>query len=205
MVFLSLFWTTILGLGITYSLPQVKIFLPRSLFMRTSIRRETAETTIEISLDLEWSGLSKADTDIPLLDEIIRNLAKASRFDVSVKARGDLPTGDHHTVEDVAITLGSAIAELTKEGIGSSTVPSGTCLAQAVVRLGEPGYSDSFEFEADDLGGVQLENVTHFMRALAYNGNFTLHLKAVGGDDWQKVEALTLALGRALGRAARDD
>ena len=172
--------------------------------MRTSLKRETAETKIEVSLDLDRSGLFKADTGIPLLDEMIKNLAKASRFDISVKARGDLPTGDHHTVEDVAITLGTAMAELAKEGIGSSTVPSGNCLARAAVRLGEPGYVGAFEFEAEDLDGIQLENLTHFMRTFAYNGNLTLHLKAAGGDDWQKVEALTLALGRALGRAARE-
>jgi len=173
--------------------------------MCASLRRETAETEVEIDLDLDGSGQSEVETGIPLMDEMLRNLARASGFDLKVRARGDLFTGDHHTVEDVAITLGSVLGELAKEGMGSSRAPSGECLALAAIRFGEPAYSGDFEFEAEELEGVQLENITHVMKSLAYNGRFTLHLKADGGDDWQKIEAMTLALGRALKRAIQDE
>ena len=172
--------------------------------MRASFRRDTTETAIEVSLDLEGSGSSDVNTGVPLLDEILKILAQASGFDIEVRARGDLETGDHHTVEDVAIALGQALARLAEVGIGSSSVPSGEALAFAAVRFGAPGYRDDLSFQATSLEGMQLENLGHFMRTLAYNGRFTLHLGATGGDDWQKVEALTLSLGRALRRALRD-
>ncbi len=172
--------------------------------MRASFRRDTAETEIEVSLDLEGSGSYDVQTGVHLLDEILKILAQASGFDIEVRARGDLVTGDHHTVEDVAIALGQAMARLAEAGIGSSSVPSGDALAFAAVRFGAPGYRDDLSFQAASLEGMQLENLGHFMRTLAFNGRFTLHLGASGGDDWQKVEALTLALGRALRRAVAD-
>jgi len=172
--------------------------------MRASFRRDTAETEIEVSLDPEGSGSSDVQTGVPLLDEILKVLAQASGFDVEVRAKGDLQTGDHHTVEDVAIAFGQALAKLAVAGIGSSSVPSGEALAFAAVRFGATGYKEDLTFRAASLEGMQLENLGHFMRTLAYNGKFTLHLGASGGDDWQKVEALTLSLGRAMRRAIRD-
>jgi imidazoleglycerol-phosphate dehydratase len=172
--------------------------------MRASFRRDTSETAIEVSLDLEGSGSTDARTGVPLLDEILKILAQASGFDIEVRARGDLETGDHHTVEDVAIAFGQALARVAGVGIGSSTVPSGEALAFAAVRFGAPGYRGDLKFQATSLEGMELENLGHFMRTLAYNGRFTLHITATGGDDWQKVEALTLSLGRALRRALRD-
>ncbi len=172
--------------------------------MHASFRRDTTETEVEVSLDLEGSGSSDVQTGVPLLDEILTILARASGFDIEVRARGDLVTGDHHTVEDVAIALGSVIAKLVGVGMGSSVVPSGEALASAAVRFGAPGYRDEVNFQATSLEGMQLENLSHFMRTFAYNGGFTLHLGASGGDDWQKVEALALVLGRALRRAIED-
>lgn len=172
--------------------------------MRASFRRDTAETEVEVSLDLEGSGSSEVETGVPLLDEILKILAMASGFDIEVRARGDLETGDHHTVEDVAIAFGRALAKLASAGIGSSSVPSGEAQAFAAFRFGAPGYSDEVKFQGRSLEGMQLENLCHFMRTFAYNGRFTLHVGATGGDDWQKVEAITLSLGRAMRRAIRD-
>ncbi len=172
--------------------------------MRASFSRDTAETEVEVSLDFEGSGSSNVDTGVPLLDEILTILAQASGFDIEVLATGDLPTGDHHTVEDVAIAFGQVLAKLAEVGIGSSVAPSGEALAFAAVRFGAPGYRDDVRFLGTSLEGMQLENLGHFMRTLAYNGRFTLHAGASGGDDWQRVEALSLSLGRALRRAVWD-
>ncbi|MCR3882900.1 imidazoleglycerol-phosphate dehydratase [Methanotrichaceae archaeon M04Ac] len=172
--------------------------------MRASFRRTTAETEVEVSLDLEGSGRSEVETGVPLLDEMLEILAQGSGFDLEVRARGDLPTGDHHTIEDVAIALGRAFAEVADAGIGSSFVPSGEALAFAAVRFGPLGYRDEVEFLAGSLEGMELGNYGHFMRTLAYNGEFALHLRATGGDDWEKVEALTLSVARALKRAVAD-
>ncbi len=172
--------------------------------MRASFRRDTAETEVEVSLDLAGPGSPEVETGVPLLDEILKVLARGSGFDLQVRAAGDLPTGDHHTVEDVAIALGQALAGMEVAGIGSSFAPSGEALAFAAVRFGAPGYREEVEFSGRSLEGMDLANLGHFMRTLAYNGWLTLHLRATGGDDWQKVEALALALGRALRRAVVD-
>ena len=172
--------------------------------MKSSFKRDTKETKISVTLDLGGSGSNEVATGIELLDEILVILTKASGFDLTVKAKGDLATGDHHTTEDVGIALGSVLGKLIQKGIGSSLVPSGECLAVAAVRFNEPGYSGDFEFHSNEMGGMALENFGHFARSLAYNGRFTLHLSAKGGSDHQKIDALTVALGRALRRAAVD-
>ena len=172
--------------------------------MRASFRRDTAETKVEVSIDLEGSGSSEVETGVRLLDEILRLLARGSGFDLRVRASGDLPTGDHHTVEDVAISFGQALAQVAVAGIGSSSVPAGEALAFAAVRFGATGYREEVDISRRSLEGMDLENLGHFMRTLAYNGGLTLHLRASGGDDWQKVEALATALGRALRRAVED-
>lgn len=172
--------------------------------MKSTLKRETKETSIKISLDLDGSGSNEVETGIELLDEILIAICEAAGFDLSVKAKGDLLTGDHHTTEDVGITLGGVLGKLIQNGVGSSLVPSGECLAMAAVRFGEPGYSGDFEFQSHEMGGMALENFTHFARAVAYNGHFALHLSAKGGNDHQKIDALTVALGRALIRAAQD-
>lgn len=167
-------------------------------------KRETKETSIDVAVETEGSGTGRIETGITLLDEILSVFAAASRFDLTVKARGDLETGDHHTTEDVGITLGSAIGEAVKSGIGSASVPSGQSLAQAAVRFGEPGYRGDFKFQARELSGMSLENFDHFLRTLAYSANFTLAISAGGGDDRSKIEAMSTALGRAVARAGRD-
>lgn len=172
--------------------------------MKSTIKRETKETSVKVSLETAGSGLKEADTGIPLLNEILVALSEASGFDLIVKAKGDLETGDHHTTEDVGITLGIVLGKLIQKGIGSFMVPSGECLAIAAVRFGEPGYFGDFEFQGHEMDGMALENFGHFARSIAYNGRFTLHLSAKGGNDHQKVEAMMIALGRALRKAVTD-
>jgi imidazoleglycerol phosphate dehydratase HisB len=172
--------------------------------MKASMKRETKETRVEVSLDLEGSGIREVTTGIALLDSMLSDLTKAGSFDLMVTARGDLETGDHHTTEDVGITLGVVLAKLIAKGIGSSIVPAGECMAMAAVRFGEPGYRGNFDFQAKEIGGMSLENFGHFLRALAYNGGFALYMKADGDDDRRKIEAMMMALGRAVRRATLD-
>jgi len=170
--------------------------------MLASRKRETRETCIEVILETEGSGVIEVDTGIELLDEILRALGRGALFDLTVKARGDLETGDHHTIEDTGIALGGALAQVIKSGIGSSIVPSGQAMAIAAVRFGEPGYRGDFDLQSGNLAGMSLENFGHFLRALAYNGGFTLVIRAEGGDDRSRIEAMSLALGRAIKKAS---
>jgi imidazoleglycerol phosphate dehydratase HisB len=172
--------------------------------MSASRKRETKETSIEVILEIEGEGIIHVDTGIELLDEILSAMARGAGFDLTLKARGDLETGDHHTTEDTAITLGSALAQEIKSGIGSSMVPSGLALATAAVRFGEPGYQGNFALQSHILGDMCLENFSHFLRALAYNGRFNLAIRAEGGDDRSKIEAMSTSLGRAIKKAARE-
>jgi imidazoleglycerol-phosphate dehydratase len=172
--------------------------------MMASRKRETKETSIEVLLKTDGSGIIKADTGIELLDEILRALARGGGFDLTVTARGDLQTGDHHTAEDTAITLGSTLAQEVKSGIGSSIVPSGQTVAMAAVRFGEPGYQGNFELSSGAMAGMNLEDLPHFLRSLAYSGRFNLAICAKGGGDRSKIEAMSMAMGRAIKRAARD-
>ena len=112
--------------------------------MLASRKRETKETRIDVILETDGAGVIKVDTKIELLDEILKAFAKGARFELTVNARGDLETGDHHTTEDTGIALGATLAEVIKSGIGSSIVPSGQTLAMAAVRFGEPGYQRGF-------------------------------------------------------------
>jgi imidazoleglycerol-phosphate dehydratase len=100
--------------------------------MSASKKRETKETSIEVVLKTKGENVIQVDTRIELLDEILSNIAKGAGFDLTVKARGDLETGDHHTTEDTAITLGGTLAQEIKSGIGSSMVPSGQALATSL-------------------------------------------------------------------------
>lgn len=156
-------------------------------------------------MEPEGSGKIEIETGIEMLDEILFAFAAGARFDLAVKARGDLETGDHHTTEDVAITLGSALEEIIKSGIGSSIVPSGQAVAEVAVRFGEPGYRSKFLFQNKELGGMRLENFSHFLRTLATSAKFTLAISADGGDDKSKIDAMCTALGRAVKRAIIDE
>ena len=172
--------------------------------MKGSLARETKETRIEVSLSTSGSSIRDVSTGIKLLDDMLRTFAEAANFDLSVKAAGDLETGDHHTTEDIGITMGSVLAKLANNGIGSAIVPKGECLVVAAIRLGEPGYKGDFKFKSLELDGMSLENIEHFLRAFAYNGRFTLHIKAEGEDDRSKIEAISAAVGRALKNAIED-
>jgi imidazoleglycerol-phosphate dehydratase len=169
--------------------------------MLASRKRVTRETSIDVILETDGVGTVDVDTGIELLDEILRALGRAALFDLTVKARGDLETGDHHTTEDIGIALGDALSQVIKSGIGSSIVPSGQAMATVAVRFGEPGYRGDFDLQSGNLAGMSLENFGHFLRALAYNGGFTLIVRAEGGDDRSRIEAISLALGRAIKKA----
>ena len=87
--------------------------------MSASRKRETKETSVEVILEIEGEGIIQVDTGIELLDEILSAIARGAGFDLTVRARGDLETSDHHTTEDTAITLGSTLAQEIKSGTGS--------------------------------------------------------------------------------------
>jgi imidazoleglycerol-phosphate dehydratase len=177
-----------------------------------TIRRETGETKIEISLDLDGRGRAQVSTGVGFLDHMLTALARHARFDLAVQATGDLHVDEHHTVEDVGIALGRALGEALgdRAGItrmGHAVVPMDEALALVAVDIGGRGYF-VFEgsFDTPRVGQMATSLVPHFLESLALEARMNLHARLLSGrDDHHRAEALFKALARALHQATRLD
>jgi len=179
--------------------------------MRTSKKeRQTKETNIKVSLDLDGTGKADIDTGVGFFDHMLTALAVHSRFDIAIKCDGDLGVDAHHSVEDVGIVLGQAFAEAIgdKAGIaryGSFTLPMDEALASCHVDVGGRVYAViDMPFTADRVGELDTQMIAEFFRAFANNANVTLHLAALYGEnDHHKAEALFKSFAHALRIAVR--
>lgn len=172
------------------------------------INRKTRETEVEVTLSLDGTGRGERDTGVGFLDHMLDLLARHGRLNLDVRARGDLETGAHHTVEDVGICLGQALDEALadRSGIaryGQATVPMDESRASCAIDISGRGLC---VFEADlpagSIGNFDHELAEEFFRALATNAKLTLHLTVeAGGNLHHMIEAAFKALARAL-RAA---
>jgi len=177
-----------------------------------SVSRETQETRVEIELDLDGTGISEVNTGIGMLDHLLAQLSEHGRFDLKLKAKGDLEVDEHHLVEDVALSLGQAFKQALGERrgivrIGHSIVPMDEALALVAVDLSGRGYA-GFEasFSRERIGKLPTDMISHFFRSFAIEGRINLSVKLLAGaNDHHKAEALFKALGRALDEATRID
>ena len=173
------------------------------------IKRETKETSISLELNLDGSGQWEVNTEIPMLDHLLAQLAQHGRFDIKISATSD---DQHHLAEDVAICLGRAFGEALGEKRGivrmaDATVPMDDALAMVAVDISGRGYTVlDLSFAGNDMFGFPTDLVRHFLESFAIEGRLNLHTKiAYGINDHHKVEALFKALGRALDMATRID
>lgn len=179
---------------------------------QSKIVRESKETKIEISINLDGSGKYEGETGIGFFDHMLCLFTKHGLLDLHVKVEGDLFVDSHHTIEDVGIVLGSAIKEAMKgkEGIkryGTSFVPMDEALATVSLDLSGRAYL-IFEgkFTVDRLGSFDTEMVEEFFRAVAANAGITLHARVLyGKNNHHMVEALFKAFGKALSEALTYD
>jgi imidazoleglycerol-phosphate dehydratase len=176
------------------------------------VRRQTRETCVEVTLNLDGSGHADITTGIGFLDHMLDSLARHSRFDLTVKAEGDLHVDQHHTAEDVGIGLGQALDKALGErrGIrrfGDATVPLDEALAQVAIDLGGRPYSSiDLPFKGQMIGGLSSEMIPHLLQSFAGDGRFALHVRLLAGDnDHHRAEATFKALARALDDATRPD
>jgi imidazoleglycerol-phosphate dehydratase len=173
------------------------------------LSRKTNETDIELKINLDGSGNSDINTGIAFFDHMLNSFAKHGCFDLSIKASGDLTVDDHHTVEDVGITLGNAIVKALgdKKGIerfADARVPMDEALASAVVDISGRSFLVFYaKFTNPNIGGLASQNVRHFFESLTANSGINAHLDATGENDHHKAEALFKALGIALKRAVK--
>ncbi len=179
---------------------------------RTAARtRSTAETDIEVTIDLDGDGESTVETGVGFFDHMLAAFAKHGLFDLTVRCDGDLEIDDHHTVEDVAITLGEALGEALgdKRGIvryADRRVPLDEALAAVVVDVsGRPRFYFDGEFSQPTVGGFTSDMARHFAESLALNGGLTLHASVEGENAHHEIEALFKALARGLDDATRID
>jgi imidazoleglycerol-phosphate dehydratase len=173
--------------------------------LRSAARqRQTKETRIAVRLALDGSGRNEIATGLPFLDHLLRALAVHARLDLDVKASGDLEVDAHHTVEDVALVLGEALAEALgdRHGItrfGDATVPLDEARAMVALDCGGRAYAViDLPLQGPSIGSLPATLVPHFLETFAARGGLTLHVAGAGRDDHHLAEATFKALARAL-------
>ena len=175
-------------------------------------KRETKETVVEVSWNLDGTGQADVSTGIGMLDHLVSQIARHGIFDITLKAKGDLEIDSHHTVEDVGIALGRALAEALGDSsgivrMGDALVPLDEALAQVAVDLSGRAYSAiSVSWTDSRIGELPCDLVEHFVQSMAHEGRFNLHARVLAGvNDHHKAECMMKALGRALCAATRVD
>jgi imidazoleglycerol-phosphate dehydratase len=176
------------------------------------IQRQTRESRVEVVLNLDGSGRGDVSTGIGFLDHMLDSLARHSRFDLTVRAQGDLHVDQHHTAEDVGISLGQALDRALGERrairrFGDAVVPLDEALAQVAIDLGGRGWASiELPFRGPTIGGLSTEMIPHLLQSFATDGRFSLHVRLLAGDnDHHRAEATFKALARALDDATRHD
>ncbi len=179
---------------------------------RARKERKTKETDITVAVDLDGAGVTAIDTGVGFFDHMLDLLGRHSLIDLTVNAKGDLEIDAHHTVEDVGIVLGQALAEALgdKKGIvraASATVPMDEALAEVSLDLsGRPYLVFNATVPKEDLGAMPGETVREFLQALAVHAGMNVHVSVPRGDSAHHVaEAIFKALARALRAAVAID
>ena len=178
---------------------------------RVTVSRTTAETDVTITLGIDGQGHRAVDTGIGFYDHLLGSMAHHGLFDLAISARGDLEVDEHHTIEDVALVLGSAFAAALgdRAGIarfGESAVPMDESIARVVVDVGGRPYAVvDLPFRGERAGGLPLQLIEHAIEAFARTSGVTVHVGGTGRNDHHLAEAAFKALGRALRVACEPD
>ena len=176
----------------------------------TVFERKTTETEIFLKLNLDGEGKYKIDTGLGFLDHMLSHLSKHSRIDLEILAKGDLNVDAHHTVEDIGICLGEALAKALgdKKGItryGNSSVPMEDALANVSVDLsGRPTFIYNVEYRTAKIGDFDVECLEEMLKSFSTAGAFNLHINVPYGTNSHHIaEAIFKGLGQALGAAVK--
>jgi imidazoleglycerol-phosphate dehydratase len=177
-----------------------------------SVSRNTLETQIEVVLNLDGNGQSNFDTGIPFLEHMLEQIARHGSFDLEISASGDLHIDDHHTVEDIGITLGQAFKEALgdKQGImryGHAYVPLDEALSRVVIDFsGRPGIEYRVNFTRPRIGQFDVDLLHEFFQGFANHAPATLHIDNLAGKNAHHIaETMFKAFGRALRFAVAKD
>ena len=175
-----------------------------------SVKRATKETDVEVAVDLDGTGASSISTGIGFLDHMLDLLARHSRIDMTIKAKGDLHIDHHHTTEDVGIALGQAVKQALGDMKGITRyadvhVPMDEALTRVAIDIsGRPFLVFKAEFGRDKVGTFDTELVQEWFQAFAMNAGVTLHVATLyGANDHHIAESCFKGLARALARGSR--
>ena len=176
------------------------------------VQRDTLETRIRVELNLDGSGSGRFVTGIPFLEHMLDQVARHGVVDLDVQAEGDLQIDAHHTVEDIGITIGQALAQALgdKKGIrryGHAYVPLDEALARVVIDFsGRPGLEMHADFRRSHIGQFDVDLFHEFFQGLVNHARITLHIDSLRGNNAHHVaETIFKAFGRALRMAAEPD
>jgi imidazoleglycerol-phosphate dehydratase len=179
---------------------------------KARVERNTLETRIRVSLDLDGCGRSNLETGVPFVDHMLDQVARHGLIDLDIRAEGDLHIDAHHTVEDIGITLGQALAQAlgSKQGVrryGHAYVPLDEALSRVVVDLsGRPGLEFNVEFTRAMIGGFDVDLFHEFFQGLVNHAAMTLHIDNLRGiNAHHQAETVFKAFGRALRMAVEPD
>ena len=177
-----------------------------------SLGRDTAETKIAVSLELDGTGVARLATGVPFLDHMLDQVARHGLIDLDVRAQGDLHIDGHHTVEDIGITLGQAFAQAIgdKKGVrryGHAYVPLDEALSRVVLDLsGRPGLEFHVKFSLAWIGEFDVDLVHEFFQGFVNHAQVTLHVDNLRGTNTHhQCETVFKAFGRALRMAVESD
>ena len=177
--------------------------------MRTAVvARNTSETQISVEIALDGTGQTDIDTGLPFFDHMLNQLGRHGRFDLKVRAKGDLAVDAHHTVEDVGITLGQALSEALGDMKGiirfaDATVPLDESLTRVVIDLsGRPSLHGERYFARDQVNGFELDLLNEFLHGFCNHAKITVHADILRGRNaHHQAESLFKALAKALASA----
>ena len=179
---------------------------------KAEIQRDTKETQVFVALDLDGHGVARLASGIPFLDHMLDQLARHGGIDLEVRARGDLEIDSHHTVEDIGITIGMALAKAAgdKKGIrryGHAYVPLDEALSRAVVDFsGRPGLEYHVKFTRARVGEFDVDLTHEFFQGLVNHAQATVHIDNLRGDNsHHQCETVFKAFARALRMALEPD
>ena len=179
---------------------------------RATVQRDTRETKIRVSVDLDGSGASTLSTGIGFFDHMLEQIARHGLIDLEIEAKGDLHIDGHHTVEDVGITLGQAVGQAVgeKRGLvryGHAYVPLDEALSRVVIDFsGRPGLVMSVPFKAGMIGGFDTHLAHEFFQGFANHALVTLHIDNLRGENaHHQCETVFKAFARALRSAVAID
>ncbi|MDX1587883.1 MAG: imidazoleglycerol-phosphate dehydratase HisB [Oleiphilaceae bacterium] len=179
---------------------------------KAQVERNTLETRIRVAINLDGTGQSQFATGVPFLEHMLDQIARHGLVDLDIKADGDLHIDDHHTVEDIGITLGQAFAKAMgdKQGVrryGHAYVPLDEALSRVVLDLsGRPGLEMHIDYSRERIGTFDVDLFEEFFRGFVNHAQVTLHIDNLRGhNSHHQIETVFKAFGRALRMAVEED